>query len=552
MIVEETFENPVAGTSHDEDEAKQRAKLTRSELIAKQRLQTLQQMQALQENFMKNHATYLAVVDAEMQEEENVSMQFTCLLCQATEVVGAPESRPMVMTGLVQQSTILCRKREKVKRSLEDDKSMACISKDFPCLPNNLGPAPYVSSCGHKLHTECFYTYHAKSVEAESQRLLRDLPPLFDVDKGELLCPLCKNLSNVVLPVLQPMDTFMLNSEKELVDFNLDDWLSSLKIFLGSRMEEQLDLESKRKHSSLLEAQKQPILKTELTDSFSQLTETIYKAATSQGLQSYVEHHPTYVWQTCAYTIHALEWVQRESGKALLGQFTSRQEETLRALILSSALDPAFLNSNALRNITFDLLKIVMQPEDTDTCIIEWDMFGLLVSLTLAIPSLFASGEHMFYLPACATKELHTLHLVLLANIVNLMLGMAVEQTDVPMEVDTTNSEISEEDMDGQEALNLLKIVCEAAKIPAPTYEFTPSQLWQRLTQDCVPFLRCCAIFFRFLSGVPASPALSEPGGDTFTNLCAFLGLPTTCKDLLGYQTTSEMAKSEQEKRTTI
>lgn len=59
-----------------------------------------------------------------------------------------------------------------------------------------------------------------------------------------------------------------------------------------------------------------------------------------------------YVWQTVAYTIHAMEWIQREESKALLGQFTSRQEEMLRALLLAAALHPAQMQQNV---ITLDI-----------------------------------------------------------------------------------------------------------------------------------------------------------------------------------------------------
>jgi len=49
----------------------------------------------------------------------------------------------------------------------------------------------------------------------------------------------------------------------------------------------------------------------------------------------------------------------------------------------------------------------------------------------------------------------------------------------------------------------------------------------------CVPFLRCCALFYHFLVGVPAPYVLLEVGGDTFENLCAYLGLPNSCHELI-------------------
>jgi E3 ubiquitin-protein ligase UBR2 len=49
----------------------------------------------------------------------------------------------------------------------------------------------------------------------------------------------------------------------------------------------------------------------------------------------------------------------------------------------------------------------------------------------------------------------------------------------------------------------------------------------------CIPFLRCCALFYHFLVGVPGPNVLMEVGGDTFENLCAYLGLPNSYHELM-------------------
>jgi hypothetical protein len=49
----------------------------------------------------------------------------------------------------------------------------------------------------------------------------------------------------------------------------------------------------------------------------------------------------------------------------------------------------------------------------------------------------------------------------------------------------------------------------------------------------CVPFLRCCALFYHFLTGVPGPDVLMEVGGDSFENLCAYLGLPDSYHELV-------------------
>jgi E3 ubiquitin-protein ligase UBR2 len=40
-------------------------------------------------------------------------------------------------------------------------------------------------------------------------------------------------------------------------------------------------------------------------------------------------------------------------------------------------------------------------------------------------------------------------------------------------------------------------------------------------------------LFYHFLLGVPGPSMLMEAGGDTFENLCAYLGLPNSCHELV-------------------
>ncbi|CAO3587585.1 unnamed protein product [Absidia cylindrospora] len=60
-------------------------------------------------------------------------------------------------------------------------------------------PGVQVSSCGHLMHARCFDNYQA-SVENEVLGPLQDLLPAFSSRK-RFLCPLCKALGNILLPV---------------------------------------------------------------------------------------------------------------------------------------------------------------------------------------------------------------------------------------------------------------------------------------------------------------------------------------------------------------
>ncbi|RUP52467.1 hypothetical protein BC936DRAFT_145224, partial [Jimgerdemannia flammicorona] len=101
---------------------------------------------------------------------------------------------------------------------------LAHITKGFQ--PNSHVRGPYISTCGHLMHAHCFDTY-AKSLEARQQAYpSRNHPE--NLEQREFLCPLCKSLGNIMLPIQwkTKMETF----PGVLVESGVDDfqrWLES-------------------------------------------------------------------------------------------------------------------------------------------------------------------------------------------------------------------------------------------------------------------------------------------------------------------------------------
>ena len=89
---------------------------------------------------------------------------------------------------------------------------------------------------------------------------------------------------------------------------------------------------------------------------------------------------------------------------------------------------------------------------------------------------------------------------------------------------------MEEEECDDTETECLIEIL----KILRPNEDINRSTLWRIIKDYSIPFLRCCVLFYHYLTGVPAPPVLNEVGGDTFENMCSYLGLPFTCNELLG------------------
>ncbi|RIA96511.1 hypothetical protein C1645_707932 [Glomus cerebriforme] len=72
------------------------------------------------------------------------------------------------------------------------------ISKGFPSKSCRQGL--YASTCGHLMHVKCFDTYFSSLEQRHQLQLARNHPE--DVKRKEFMCPLCKSLGNVLLPII--------------------------------------------------------------------------------------------------------------------------------------------------------------------------------------------------------------------------------------------------------------------------------------------------------------------------------------------------------------
>lgn len=129
----------------------------------------------------------------------------TCIVCQ--EETGQHELYGMLC--LVQPSNILRQtpledgRWEFLKEVLETPETLdtavplAYNAKGFP--PNKHIRGPYVSTCGHLMHAHCFKTY-VQSLDARQQAYPNRNHPE-NLEQKEFLCPLCKSLGNIMLPI---------------------------------------------------------------------------------------------------------------------------------------------------------------------------------------------------------------------------------------------------------------------------------------------------------------------------------------------------------------
>lgn len=516
---------------------------------------------------------------------------YTCILCQEDQTVSA-DGPALVLAAFVQQSTVLCQRRK--TESLDMEESGGDDQPDPLFLPATLGPAPHTGTCGHVMHSHCWQKYFDNILAKENRRPYRlRQPSSFDVEKHEFLCPLCECLSNTVLPLVPPLAALQPSQPSQPAQTNIsfEAWLQGLQIALkykkklsngvrnlearrsspriqairaqeSSSEQTQSDFQigdtdgdlqplqqllytcpldqvvielgdSGPSFAALFPTDRNPAEEPKFSDSLSDIIILYSQATYTKGLG--VHPHlgdsrvPLMTWKSCAYTIHSLECLLRDMKKPLLGDLPCRRQDCLESLVrivgvLGTTWNrPEIISSHALR-----LLSMILDNPSDGPCIFDWDCFGVLVPLTLSLPSLFLSDQPT-PIPCGNMQELNTLKLVFLSHIVKILLTADFSEGLVPMDVDEEDSAAKS---------NILELVSTVRKVAAVSGGENVAKLdaravWTQVKEACIPFLRCCALFYHFLTGVPGPDVLMEVGGDSFENLCAYLGLPNSYHELV-------------------
>uniref|UniRef100_A0A2M4A3M0 E3 ubiquitin-protein ligase n=2 Tax=Anopheles triannulatus TaxID=58253 RepID=A0A2M4A3M0_9DIPT len=128
--------------------------------------------------------------------EGKVDIRHTCILCSEDSMLEARSTNCLVYAAFVQPSSVLSRYQH-----VNEEGKLEYIEAD-------IHPSPHITTCGHVMHANCFEKYFNNEVMKENRRPYRNRTPvLFDVEKHEFLCPLCRFLSNCLIPLIPPLDS---------------------------------------------------------------------------------------------------------------------------------------------------------------------------------------------------------------------------------------------------------------------------------------------------------------------------------------------------------
>ncbi|VDK79468.1 unnamed protein product [Litomosoides sigmodontis] len=151
--------------------------------------------------------------------------RITCILCQENEDVTA-DGQALVCAAFMQKSSLFARLNQV-------DETASELSKVF--IPSCLRNGPGASTCGHVMHFNCYKKFSELLKDRDrgrNRQLMAFNPRVLDVNSGEYLCPLCKRLSNTVLPVLPPLAQVfaerIANKERHI---EFEDWINHFSGF---------------------------------------------------------------------------------------------------------------------------------------------------------------------------------------------------------------------------------------------------------------------------------------------------------------------------------
>uniref|UniRef100_A0A8D0XRJ4 E3 ubiquitin-protein ligase n=1 Tax=Sus scrofa TaxID=9823 RepID=A0A8D0XRJ4_PIG len=447
----------------------------------------------------------------------------TCILCQEEQEVKV-ESRAMVLAAFVQRSTVLSKDRSKFIQNPEKYDPLF-MHPDLSC-------GTHTSSCGHIMHAHCWQRYF-DSVQAKEQRRQQRLRlhTSYDVENGEFLCPLCECLSNTVIPLLLPPRNIF-NSRLNFSDQpNLTQWIRTIsqqiKALQVLRKEESTPNIASSKNLENMDELQLPEgfrpnfhPKNPYSESIKEMLTTFGTATYKVGLKVHPNEEdprvPIMCWGSCAYTIQSIERILSDEDKPLFGPFPCRLDDCLRSLTRFAAAHWTVASLSVVQG-HFCKLFASLVPGDSSgdlPCILDIDMFHLLVGLVLSFPALHCQD---FSGISLGTGDLHIFHLVTMAHIVQILLTSCTEENGM-----------DQENAGGEEELAVLALYKTLHQCTGSALKEIPSgwHLWRNVRAGIMPFLRCSALFFHYLNGVPSPPEIQASGTSHFEQLCNYLSLP--------------------------
>lgn len=429
--------------SHSETE--QAMKERRAKKAALRREQLMVQMAKAQKSFISNYAEHFKEnekTDEKMEwqpsiEEKKTNVclgkerkianseteNFTCILCSEE---SSNNRDCIVYPAFIQRSSVLSR----YQTTTEDTNQLSSIE-------TTIHASPYVSSCGHEMHVSCWKEYFNNEILKEQRRPFRARnPSIFNIDKNQFLCPLCRFLSNAILPVVPPLHNLVDQKIEGILDdlFDFQRWYGMMNGYIKS-----LDFLKLRESEAVEDAEEQtnrlfmnykdcimkPLekdhnfdfskvgdqinLNPETSDYILKFIKNVKEIAAPQNNEDNgdIDFFST-AWKTCAYTVQSLEMYMRATEKPLKGDMSVRYEKCVSGLVrlcgFYGQFDPPPRDTpipNSYKSLSIYARNLFgnLFGENQDFSLIHWDVFSMMTSMLFTTRPLLFPLNSQHHIP---------------------------------------------------------------------------------------------------------------------------------------------------------
>jgi E3 ubiquitin-protein ligase UBR2 len=171
-------------------------------------------------------------------------------------------------------------------------------------------------------------------------------------------------------------------------------------------------------------------------------------------------------WGSCAYTIQSIERILSDEEKPLFGPLPCRLDDCLRSLTRFAAAHWTVASLSVVQGHFCKLFASLVPSDSYEDlpCLLDIDMFHLLVGLLLSFPALQCQD---FSGTSLGTGDLHIFHLVTMAHIVQILLTSCTEENGMDQENTSGKEELA--------VLDLYKTL----------HKYTGSTFWLVSVQEC-------------------------------------------------------------------
>lgn len=479
------------------DTNKQDSKRRSSELASQRRERIMAQMKAKQDKFLSNPATKELAADTAKHEaprtsaaksrvpasvkNRNVDEQLTgmdyeltdeddganyapihlCILCRDEQAV-AFDQPTMVLLAYVQRSAVLSKNRKErripnysitpsnhlkhcntpEKHSYTSDNG--CFF-DATHMPADLFFGPYISTCGHAMHHDCWRRFSDAVTKRETTRPNRgSRHTSFDLEKNEILCPLCECISNATIPLMPDYTRFTQRQKsattvfesRERASENLTAFLHALKGTVATYKHVRhlnTSRSGQASSSSGFEDKYMRLLQpTTINDVLKELDESealilrdfiatirrdkIQSSSCTKNLLSSIQamaerihsvaldldrsvvdvHHARIFMMTSwslSYTIQAHERATRFKGSPLFEELESSKNLCLSSLVRFACASMMTHQSDMIQSLLVQKLRFLLVSEEhqmSSLCVLDIDAFELFLSIFVMLQKLYS------------------------------------------------------------------------------------------------------------------------------------------------------------------